>query len=278
MRYLYSTIILLTLGFSGMAQTWTTITNDGSGDGFDSKLLDGTNLEYYYDGTGDSIWFRITCASISTSQSTMLGFNIMVNYVGGGSTFMFWGTDNSNNFHRLVTGWVTGTAPSTYTGTIGVADSAGVAMSNYTNLASNNLVITVDTTAGTIVVGMPRADLLPASAFGTAVLTAAAVGSNVSWNDDIYSSAGTMTLTMPSSIQEVNATTLNIYPNPVSSRLNVSQEWMGNNFKVYDVLGKQYMNGEITESTIDLSSLPSGVYILQVKDGDNLLNGKFIKE
>lgn len=194
LRLLFIGLFFLAFGQLGMTQTWTNIATDVTGDGNNSALLDGTALDYYYDATADSLWFRITTSNMSTAGTSPLGFNIMVNYTGGGSTYAWWGLDNGSSYHRLVTGWVTGTAPSSYTGTIGISNSAGVNGSNYTSLNSNNLDITVSSSTQTIIVGMVRDHLIPNSALGTAVSTAAAVGSNTAWNDDIFTAGGTMTI------------------------------------------------------------------------------------
>ncbi len=173
---------------------WTTIATDVTGDGSVASLLDGTELEFRYDSTNDSLWFRISTSTINSNQSMDLGFNIMVNYAGGGSTFNFWGSNNLNPYHKLVTGWVVGLPPSNYFGTIGIGDATGVSTTNYTNLFSDNLAIIVNTSASTIEIGMKRLDLIPNSAMGQPILTAAAVGASNSWNDDIYSASGIMTL------------------------------------------------------------------------------------
>ena len=190
-------VICLTATSANNFAQWTTIATDVSGDGSVASLLDGTELEFNYDSVNDSLWFRITTAAINSGQSMDLGFNIMVNYAGGGSTFNFWGPTNINPYHKLVTGWVVGLPPSSYSGTIGIGDAPGVNATNYTNLFSNNLTIIVNTSASTIEVGMKRLDLIPNSALGQPILTAAAVGASNAWNDDIYSASGTMTIPSP---------------------------------------------------------------------------------
>ena len=190
----FSVLLFFLCSTSFSIGQWITIANDVTGDGANPTLLDGTQLEYRFDAVTDSLWFKISCAGISAAQATDIGFNIMVNYPGGGGTFNFWGANNTNAFHRLVTGWVTGTPPSTYAGTIGISDPTGVAATNYTNLFANNLNITVDLPSNSITVGMDRAHLIPNSALGQPILTAAAVGASTAWNDDIYSANGMMTL------------------------------------------------------------------------------------
>jgi len=176
---------------------YTTIATDVCGDGANAALLDGTRLEYMYDATSDSLWFLATVNEVSSSQA--IGLNVMLNIPNGGSTFNFWGDDNQNAFHKLITVWVTGTAPSSYSGTIGVADADGVANANFTNLSADNISVVVNTEDKTILIGMKRTDAISSTEFSSGSITvgvAGAVGSNESWNDDIYSASGSMTLDM----------------------------------------------------------------------------------
>ena len=60
-----------------------------------------------------------------------------------------------------------------------------------------------------------------------------------------------------------------IYPNPVSSELNISGLRSGMELKLYDVTGRLQYSGVATggTTTIDMSNLSSGIYLLQVSDG-----------
>ncbi len=79
------------------------------------------------------------------------------------------------------------------------------------------------------------------------------------------------------SIQEVL-----VYPNPVTSNLNIklSGNWSYNaNVRIYNALGtlslEKKMDGR--EYLLDLSSLPAGIYFLDIKDGQNSISRKIIK-
>ena len=175
---------------------FTSLATDACGEGANSALLDGTRLEFKYDAINDSIWFLLTVNSVSSSQA--IGVNVMVNIPNGGPVFNFWGTENTDAYHKLLTFWVTGNAPSSYSGTIGIADSSGVDGNDFTNLFQNNITCNVNTSDKTILLGINRADLIPNTNFIGNTITvkiAAAVGSDQAWNDDIYNAASTMTIT-----------------------------------------------------------------------------------
>lgn len=61
-----------------------------------------------------------------------------------------------------------------------------------------------------------------------------------------------------------NALTLNLYPNPTSGLLTIDSKEKYSNYFVYNMLGEVLENGNIENSKIDLSELPSGVYTVKV--------------
>ncbi|WP_312767074.1 T9SS type A sorting domain-containing protein [Epilithonimonas sp.] len=70
---------------------------------------------------------------------------------------------------------------------------------------------------------------------------------------------------------------LNIYPNPTSDYINiVSSKYDIQKVQIYDLSGKQMLSE--TKSKIDVSKLPSGVYMLIIKTQEGNKNFKFIKQ
>lgn len=270
MKNLYTSIIVL-LCLNLSAQNWQTISTDVSGDGATAGLLDGTDFSYWYNASTDSLWFRVTTSNLNGTNSQAMGVNIMVNIPGGSQTFNFWGSSNTDPYHFLLTAWVTGSAPSAYSGTIGVANATGVSGQNYTNSSHNNLTIRVDIASKTIVVGLLRDDLIPDALFSgnsITVKTAAAVGSNQFWNDDIYSSNGSMTLTKSNnvSLDEDFSVTLQLYPNPSTGRVMLSGISSEASYNIVDVSGKRILSGQyIPGEAIDVSHLDKGIYLIQIE-------------
>ncbi len=69
----------------------------------------------------------------------------------------------------------------------------------------------------------------------------------------------------------------NIYPNPTSDYLNiVSTKYNIQKVHIYDLSGKQMLSD--SKSKIDVSKLPSGVYLLVIKTQEGNKNFKFIKQ
>ncbi len=79
------------------------------------------------------------------------------------------------------------------------------------------------------------------------------------------------------SIMEDNSITL--YPNPTTSEISISSESFINSIEIYNSLGQKVYIETINskEKTIDISSLPSGVYVLGAKTENGIMRKKIIK-
>jgi hypothetical protein len=75
-----------------------------------------------------------------------------------------------------------------------------------------------------------------------------------------------------------------IYPNPVSSLLNIEIPGIVNNVstEVYDILGNLKLNKSSSSNSgiiqIDVSSLPRGTYLLKLNSGSSKISQRFIKD
>jgi len=66
-----------------------------------------------------------------------------------------------------------------------------------------------------------------------------------------------------------------VYPNPTSDLIHISTE-APYEFVITDLLGKTLKNGEVF-GQIDLSNLPSGSYILQLRTGTSIQTTRILK-
>lgn len=63
---------------------------------------------------------------------------------------------------------------------------------------------------------------------------------------------------------------ITIYPNPTNGELNFSGIKSGT-YRIYDTVGKVYLNGNIKKDPIDVSGLAAGIYFIEIKDdGSNI--------
>ena len=69
---------------------------------------------------------------------------------------------------------------------------------------------------------------------------------------------------------------ITIYPNPTTSIINIEQDFT--TAKVYDISGRELLKS--TSKTIDLSELPSSIYLLKLYDNSNRVLGtsKVVKQ
>ncbi|QIA09909.1 T9SS type A sorting domain-containing protein [Draconibacterium halophilum] len=76
--------------------------------------------------------------------------------------------------------------------------------------------------------------------------------------------------------------TIAVYPNPAKDFINISIDEVGfeDSYSIYDLSGKALVQGQITSSftRVDLSELPSGIYLLKVLNFDKLTVNKIIKK
>ncbi|MEI6765535.1 MAG: T9SS type A sorting domain-containing protein [Bacteroidota bacterium] len=84
--------------------------------------------------------------------------------------------------------------------------------------------------------------------------------------------------------EQLGEMTINVFPNPVEQRLNVNianlpAEITGK-IGLFDMGGRELMNRTnlSTANTFDISTLPSGLYILRLTAGNDQKEWKIIKE
>ena len=71
---------------------------------------------------------------------------------------------------------------------------------------------------------------------------------------------------------------IQIYPNPVKNILFVTKVKDGAKYKVYDAAGRVAKTGTILANKIDMTSLISGVYVIDIDNNGETAQKKFIKE
>ena len=81
----------------------------------------------------------------------------------------------------------------------------------------------------------------------------------------------------PENVEELSSS-FNIYPNPVNDMLFIEAEIEIEEVVVYDTFGRQQttVNGQQT-SSIDVSRLNNGVYLIRIKTNDGVVTKRFVK-
>jgi uncharacterized protein YlzI (FlbEa/FlbD family) len=72
---------------------------------------------------------------------------------------------------------------------------------------------------------------------------------------------------------------MSVFPNPASNYLNVAGIELNSDYCIYDTTGRKVLQGVVHRSnTVDIQSLESGIYSLEIKDGVVNKMLKFIKK
>ena len=79
------------------------------------------------------------------------------------------------------------------------------------------------------------------------------------------------------SVISFNETQFNIYPNPTETTLNFSGLNEPVQASVFDMLGKLYVQTEVT-NTLDVSALKSGLYMIEIKNETSSKVFKMLKQ
>lgn len=85
----------------------------------------------------------------------------------------------------------------------------------------------------------------------------------------------------PLGVESFGETGTEVYPNPVRNRLTIQSEINWSHYKIYSILGKTVMQGQLSpnKQEIDLENLSPGVYLLKLKGSQGEWNElKIIKE
>lgn len=79
--------------------------------------------------------------------------------------------------------------------------------------------------------------------------------------------------------EQITKETLRVYPNPTNDIINVQKNVLGETFEleIYSILGEKLLNTSKTTS-IDISSFPSGIFLLRVKQNDKTWTTKIVKQ
>jgi bacillolysin len=71
-----------------------------------------------------------------------------------------------------------------------------------------------------------------------------------------------------------------LYPNPVKDNLSIKLAGESQNatFRIVNMIGQEVLSGELNKGTVNVENLNTGVYFMEVNDGEELMIQRFIKE
>lgn len=103
------------------------------------------------------------------------------------------------------------------------------------------------------------------------------------FNPPIITNTFTTTFQTPLSIDEPVAVSFQLYPNPTSGMVQVNlQNGILDNAEIilYDVRGRITLSRKLTNNNpqLDLADLPAGIYIAELRNGDEVYTSKLVKQ
>jgi hypothetical protein len=97
-----------------------------------------------------------------------------------------------------------------------------------------------------------------------------------------YGQVEDYTVNITSVAKEIETTNtlaaIKLYPNPATDVLNATEVSENATFRIYNLMGQTVGNGKFNNGTIDISTIGSGNYILEISDNDNVTTKRFVKK
>lgn len=84
----------------------------------------------------------------------------------------------------------------------------------------------------------------------------------------------------PLSVLENNKNTVRVFPNPTTEKLHIQHEQNLENWYLYNIYGQLMMQGKVSSNlfTLDVTTLNTGTYLLQLSDGESISTHKILKK
>jgi hypothetical protein len=79
-------------------------------------------------------------------------------------------------------------------------------------------------------------------------------------------------------VKDITKEKLMLYPNPANNILNISNVSAKATYAIYNVSGQLAAKGKITDGKVNISTLPTGNYLISIEDSGNITGIKFAKE
>lgn len=213
-----------------------------------------------------------------------LGANAQIQFVGGDTVIYSGMTDASSTMVAL--GYIKNTGTTTATIAWELIDSSSQPSWQYTGFCDPNLCYSfylnrkVQFHLAADTAEPMKLDLLANCVPGTGHVTCrlwnVADSANTAFNV-VFAFNLTQSPACTNGINDIKATQISFYPNPVRSELKVSlpQTIAGGQIDVYDLIGSKVFSQPITTTSgVDLSTLESGIYIARISDNGKLIATK----
>lgn len=242
----------------------------GCGSCHGSSAVSGITVAVELDSAGTPVTrykpgmtYTIKLTGTNTTSSTLPAFGMELSVVSGS------GTSSANA--GTLSGYPSTVSPATGSGSITyLTHNTPISPASGTGASGTTYVVTTTWTA-------------PAAGTGTVTAYGLINAVNNNGNDDNgdkWNTANASFTELPASgvgVNNVAASDINVYPNPVSSVLNVTG--VNGSVQVFDVNGKLISSVSVNNSaTIDASGWANGLYFVSINNAGQVTNKTIVKQ
>ena len=89
------------------------------------------------------------------------------------------------------------------------------------------------------------------------------------WNKDNGNYTLEITRLQGLDVQSIEENLISIYPNPAQNQITIQSNIKMDSYLIFNALGKIVMNGDFTNTAINIESLNAGIYFIALRDEDN---------
>lgn len=82
----------------------------------------------------------------------------------------------------------------------------------------------------------------------------------------------TITIQKPNGINQLENSTISVFPNPASESIYVDNEFVGSKYLIQSMNGQTILSGVLTTSNLDIHNLTSGSYLFIIEDKKNKIS------
>lgn len=219
---------------------------------------------------------------VNNLQSGYLSTSLLSGYLGHDQAYPVVAAGNGYpglqyiGNHQYTTAWYDfGTSYDVYSQDVAFTTGLPVSSSDYYKVSNSSFTDPYINAAGT---GSKNSSIAISNSTndGYGLLTAYFDGEYMVYK---YSSTGTNTYNFkPTRIQKVVSKTFGIYPNPASDRINITGS-EGNDYNILDMMGRTQLSGTLFDNgDIDISSLASGLHLVELEDKGEKKTTRFVKQ
>lgn len=274
-------------GLTSASLTFDTVYNGNFGGLGEIEVYNGTawvNVQTYATAAGDTPNTTVTGGQLFDVSQLAGVSNAQIRFKWTGNWSISWTVDNISVFECTETANpAAASAPSPADAATAVAiqgPDGGLAFS-WTDSGNPD-----DTVILNIGAANPPTQQIGLDNGGT--ITGLAVSTTYFWSIDITNCLGTTTGPVWSfttdavlGIEDNALEAFSVYPNPTSNVLNIKASQDIDNVTVFNLLGQNvasFTKNEITNSSIDMSELSKGLYLVKISSGDKTQMLRVTKE